>query len=105
MTSLAQQQPPTDHPDPEIAARWERVARRAIQARNREGTANGSAGPLRLDRSEALLIAHDLYMLGEITDAPSLRWDIATLQSALARWEVTVVPDGSLSGHTGTIRS
>ena len=65
------------------------------QASSRAGT--GTAGPLRLEITEALLVAQDLYMLGQIPDAPSLRWDIDTTEAALSRWEVRVVPDGTLT--------
>lgn len=81
--------------DQEAAARWDRIVRRVAQASNREGT--GHAGLLRLEITEALLIAQDLYMLGEIPEAPSLRWDIATTEAALSRWGVRVVPDGTLT--------
>ena len=84
-----------DGSDPGTAARWERVARRAAQASNRDEAA--PTGPLRLELTESLLMAHDLYMLGELAEAPSLRWDIATAQAALAAWSVQVVPDGALT--------
>ena len=84
-----------DGSDPDAAARWERVARRAAQASTRDGA--GPARPLRLELTESLLMAHDPYMLGELADAPLLRWDIATAQAALATWSVQVVPDGALT--------
>lgn len=82
--------------DPEAASRWARIARRAAQASHREA-ADHTTGRLRLELTEALLIAHDLYMLGEIKEEPSLRWTIVAAQSALAPWDVTVVPDGALT--------
>lgn len=36
-------------------------------------------------------------MLGEIEQAPTLRWDIATAEAALSPWSVTVFPDGTLT--------
>lgn len=81
--------------DRDTVARWDRVARRVAQASNREGT--GPAGPLRLEITEALLIAQDLFMLGQIPQPPTLRWDIATTQAALSRWAVVVVADGTLT--------
>ena len=92
--------PRGDQPSQEKAARWARIARRFDQARSREGS--GAGGPLRLEITEALLIAQDLYMLGLIPDAPTLRWDGATTQAALHRWEVLVVPDGALTSNRPT---
>lgn len=91
-----QQQAASDRTDPEAADRWARIARRAAQASHREA-ADRSTGGLRLELTEALLIAHDLYMLGEIEDEPSLRWTVAAAESALSPWQVTVVPDGALT--------
>lgn len=44
--------------DQEATTRWERIARRVAQASSREDT--GPASPLRLEITEALLIAQDL---------------------------------------------
>lgn len=95
MIPLGHRRTTYDGTDAEAAARWERLTRRAAQASRREG--GGPSGPLRLELTEALLIAHDLFMLGQISHAPSLRWDIATAESALSAWAVTVVPDGALT--------
>ena len=78
--------------DPETAARWERVTHVVARASAR-APAKGNTRPLTLRRGEALLIAHDLFMLGEIAAPPTLQWTIADAEAALSPWSIRVVPD------------
>lgn len=87
--------------NPDAALRRERIARRVDQASRRESVVR--AGPLPVELTEALLIAHDLFMIGEIDTAPSRRWSLSDAQAALAPWAMTVLPDGSLSRHTPSV--
>jgi hypothetical protein len=84
-----------DLSDQETAARLDRISRRLLRASSRQGT--GPAAPLRLELTEALLICHDLFMLGLISRAPSLKWDIPAAEAALCQWSVSVLPDGALT--------
>ena len=78
--------------DPETAARWERVAH-VVACASIRTPAQGDTGRLTLRHSEALLVAHDLFMLGEIAAPPSLRWTKADAEAALSPWNVQVVSD------------
>lgn len=78
--------------DPETAARWERVAH-VVACASVRTPEQGLIGRFTLRRSEALLVAHDLFMLGEIAAEPSLRWTAADTEAALSPWNVRVVPD------------
>ncbi|HEY6932807.1 MAG TPA: hypothetical protein VI452_05365 [Marmoricola sp.] len=42
---------------------------------------------------EAVLVAHDLYMLGLIDEPPTLRWGVPEAARKLARWSVHVIPE------------
>lgn len=81
--------------DAERLARWERITRRMARAGNWELSGHGE--PLTLELTQALLIAHDLYMLGEIDEEPSLRWTSEDAETSLSPWSVRVVPDGALT--------
>lgn len=75
----------------EETTRWRRIHRRVSVASARGDQA--SADSLVLELTEALLVAHDLYMLGEIDRAPALHWDTADAEAVLRPWAVRVVPD------------
>ncbi|HEY6932824.1 MAG TPA: hypothetical protein VI452_05450 [Marmoricola sp.] len=49
-----------------------------------------------MELTDALLICHDLFMLGLISEAPTLRWGIPAAESALSAWSISVIPDGTL---------
>lgn len=81
----------------EDAARWRRVIERLDAAPctceqladpHRRGATHGPILPL----CEALLVAHDLFMLGHLNVAPSLRWTPADAEAALHQLNVHVTP-------------
>lgn len=85
--------------DPEDAARWRRVLQRLDAARCRcqhpaEALPEPRAphGPV-LSLHQALLLAHDLFMLGHLNSAPTLRWRVSDAETALSPWHVHVVEE------------
>ena len=81
-----------DHQTEERCALIERVRDRFHRARARSGQ-SADAQPLCFHLHEAILVAHDLHMLGCIPEPPTLRWRPVDAEAALARWEARVVPD------------
>ncbi|HET8559639.1 MAG TPA: hypothetical protein VFL69_03895 [Marmoricola sp.] len=85
--------------DPEDTVRWRRVVEHLEGtecsceqiAGGRRALADSHVPVLRF--SQALLVAHDLYMLGRLKTPPSLRWTVADADAALRPWNVVVVPD------------
>ncbi|HET8562162.1 MAG TPA: hypothetical protein VFL69_16710 [Marmoricola sp.] len=80
---------PSIPPPEEFDALERRVAERLTTAPR-----SGATGQRpRLLLGEALLLAHDLHLLGRLPDAPSLRWKVDDAALALAPWDVHVVGD------------
>ena len=80
-------------------ARWRRVIARldvaACLCEYRTNPHRGGApthAPL-LPLAHALLIAHDLFMLGHLNTPPTLRWTPLDAEAALRPWHVRVLPD------------
>ncbi|HET8602488.1 MAG TPA: hypothetical protein VFM09_01025 [Marmoricola sp.] len=84
--------PRRDHEAEERHALIERVRERFLVARTRSEAA-GDERALRFGLREALTVSHDLYMLGCIDRAPTLRWRREDAEDALASWDVRVVDD------------
>jgi hypothetical protein len=70
-----------------------RAARAQRRLRTAAGAGDGAGHTPVLTRSEALLLASDLFMAGLIDEAPSLYWQPEDLARALLPWGPTVVPD------------
>jgi hypothetical protein len=74
------------------AALFERVSRQLMRARERSATLGAELRPT-LYLSEALRVANDLYLLGALSVAPTLRWRPQDAEIALAPWKVRVLKD------------
>ncbi|HEY6932009.1 MAG TPA: STAS domain-containing protein [Marmoricola sp.] len=70
-------------------ARRARVARLLDAARERHGAATSGA-PASLTLAEALCVAQDLFVLGDLTQPPSATWQAADAERALTAWHVRV---------------
>lgn len=85
------------HLGEEETARWRRIIERLDAARCRcEPVADSPQGRARphgpvLVLYEALLLAHDLFMLGHLNNPPTLRWGPIDAEAALSPWNVHVI--------------
>jgi anti-anti-sigma factor len=70
-------------------ARRARIARLLDAARERHGDGS-STPPASLTLAEALCVAQDLYVLGDLTQPPSATWQAADAERALSAWHVHV---------------
>lgn len=78
--------------DEEDSLRRRRVADRFLVA-HRRGIDRGHPSLPIFRLTEAVQVAHDLFMLGILEQPPTLRWQELEAQTALERWNAQIIPD------------